>query len=242
MADDSRIVVTFENHPVLNPSASKEKGRPVYDDMEVCRIRMAGDRQNAPVFPADAEAPGGMVDEDTGMTTPVTYKEKYARQYAQFQKGEQQTKTGTPIEYLPFLSPAKVKELKGLNIYTAEALAALDGQPLKSLGQGGREWKNQAQAYLDNAEGSALVTRQALEIEQLREQLELARKENQQLIPPATIDVEDGSANDVAGLSQFESWEDELIKEYIAERSGAKPRGNPNHKTLVSMADELANA
>jgi len=231
--EDSRLVVTFENHSILNEAQSKLKGRPIFEDMEVCRIRMGGDRQNSPVFPAWAEAPGGMMSED-GYAIPATYKEKYAAQYKQFKAGEIQTKAGTPIDALPFLTPAKMKELKGLHIYTAESLASLDGANLKSLGQDGRSWKNQAQAYLDNAAGSAVATRLADENAFLRQQLEeLQRAQVQPAQPAQPVDEEPAA-------SQFDGWEDDLLKEYIAEKTGSKPRGNPSHETLVRMAEEVA--
>lgn len=231
--EDTRLIVTFENFPVLNEAKSKEANRPIYEDMEVCRIRMGGDRLQAPVFPAWAEAPGG-VENENGYIVPMTYKEKYAEQYRKFKAGEVQTKEGTPLEALSFLTPARVKEFKALNIYTAESLASLEGASLKSLGQGGLEWKMKAKAYLDNAADNAAVTKLASENEFLKQQLEELRKERAQW--PA------GEAPTEAklGSSQFADWEDDLIKEWIAEKTGSKPRGNPSHDTLVKMADELA--
>lgn len=230
--EDARIVVTFENHSVLNETASKEKGRPIFEDMEVCRIRMGGDRLQSPVFPAWAEAPGGIVNED-GYSVPATYKEKYAAQYKQFKAGERQTKEGTPIEALTFLTPAKVKELKGLHIFTAESLASLDGANLKTLGQDGRSWKNQAQAYLDNAAGSAVATRLADENAYLRQQLEELQKERAQY--PAAI-ASEGEPDEDGSL---DSMSDEQLKDFIAAKSGSRPRGNPNTETLIRMAKEL---
>ena len=236
--EDTRLVVTFENHSVVNEARSRAEGSPKFDDMEVCRIRMGGDRLQAPVFPAWAEAPGGMEDEN-GYIVPCTYAEKYAEQYKRFKEGKQQTKDGTPVEYLPFLTPAKVKELKALHIYTAESLADLDGQPLKSIGQGGLEWKNQARAYLDNAKGSAVATKLALENEELRRMLDEARKEHSPPAAQATERVQENLGYD-SKPSEFETWEDELLKEHIKEKTGKAPRGNPSHATLVAMADDLA--
>lgn len=241
MAEDSRLIVTFENHPVLNESKSKEMGRPYFDDMEVCRIRMSGDRLQSPVFPAWSEAPGGIEDPETGLTRPGSYKEKYAKQYAAFKAGEQQTKDGTPLEALPFLTPAKVKELKAVHVYTAEGLADLEGANLKTLGQGGLEWKQKAKAYLENASGSAYATKLAEENLYLKQQLDALQNERAQFKAPDDERLtENLGYDDNAGKSQFEDWEDELIKEWIAEKSGSKPRGNPSHATLVKMADELA--
>jgi len=227
--EDTRLVVTFENFPKLNESLSKEAGRPIFEDLEICRIRMSGDRLQAPAFPAHAEAPGGLDDED-GYSRPGTYAEKYPEQYARFKKGEAQTQAGTPLEALPFLTPAKTKELKGLNIYTAEALAALDGQNLKTLGQGGRDWKNQAQAYLDNASGSAAATRLATENEYLKQQLEELRSERAQYgTPPAEPPV----------ASEYETFSDDELKAYIKLKTQVAPRGNPSHSTLVAMAEAI---
>lgn len=232
--EDTRLIVTFENFPVLNEARSREANRPIYDDMEVCRIRMGGDRLQAPVFPAWAEAPGGGENAE-GYIVPMTYAEKYAEQYRKFKAGEVQTKDGTPIEALTFLSAAKVKELKALNIYTAESLASLEGANLKSLGQGGLEWKTKAKAYLDNAAGSATVTKQASEIEFLKQQLEELRKERAQW--PATERVTENLG--YGDPDQEESKTDAELKDLIEEKTGSRPRGNPSRETLIKMVKDL---
>lgn len=236
--DDSRIIATFENFPVVNEGRSKEEGRPIFDDLEVVRIHMSGDRLQAPVFPAQAEVPGGIEDPETGLTRPGTYAEKYAKQYEQFKKGIRQTKSGTPIEALSFLTPAKVKELKAQNVFTAEALADLDGQPLKALGQGGREWKNQARAYLDNAAGSANVTKMASELEFYKAEVERMKSEQTQFRQV----LDENRLNENLGYgASLEGMSDGELRAYIAEKSGAKPHGNSTRATLLSMAQELTN-
>jgi hypothetical protein len=232
--EDTRLIVTFENFPVLNEAKSKEANRPIYEDMEVCRIRMGGDRLQAPVFPAWAEAPGGGENAE-GYIVPMTYAQKYAEQYRKFKAGEVQTKEGTPIEALTFLSAAKVKELKALNIYTAESLASLEGASLKSLGQGGLEWKTKAKAYLDNAAGSAVVVKQASEIEFLKQQIEELRKERAQW--PATERVTENLG--YGDPDQEESKTDAELKDEIEQKTGSRPRGNPSRETLIKMIKDL---
>lgn len=232
--EETRLIVTFENFPVLNEAKSREANRPIYEDMEVCRIRMGGDRLQAPVFPAWAEAPGGAENED-GYIVPMTYKEKYAEQYRKFKAGEVQTKDGTPLEALSFLTPARVKEFKALNIYTAESLASLEGASLKSLGQGGLEWKTKAKAYLDNAAGSANVTKLASENEFLKQQLEELRKERAQW--PATERVTENLG--YGDPEQEESKTDAELKDLIEEKTGSRPRGNPSRETLIKMVKDL---
>lgn len=40
--------------------------------------------------------------------------------------------------------------------------------------------------------------------------------------------------------AEIEAMDDEALKVYIANETGSRPRGNPNHDTLVAAAKELA--
>jgi hypothetical protein len=80
----------------------------------------------------------------------------------------------------------KRRELKALGVNTVEQLASLDGTPLKQLGMGGREMKNQAQAYLDNAAGSADVTNLAAQVAALTQQLSEERHLREEYMKPPT--------------------------------------------------------
>lgn len=219
---DALVVPRFYIHTTENKAKSKQAGRPIFDDMEVVEVRFAGNRQTVSVFPAHAVC-GERQDED-GDTHKMTYAERWPDQYKRFKAKSQQIAEGTPVDELPFLTQAKRSELKALSIYTAEALAALDGTELKNLGQGGRDLKNQAQAYLDNAAGSADVTKMAAQIAELT-----------QLVAELRSDKPQGST-----VSEFESWTDQQIKDWIEEKISERPKGNPSHATLVKRADEIA--
>ena len=222
--DEARVVPKFFNHIIENKAASKEAGRPIFDDMEAVEVRFAGNRQTVSVFPAHAIC-GQHQDPETGDFRPMTYAERWPDQYKRFKAKSQQIAAGTPVDELPFLTQAKRSELKALSIYTAESLAALDGNELKNLGQGGRELKNQAQAYLDNASGSANVTRMAAELEDVKQQLAELRAEK---------------ATAPEAVSPFAAWEPDQIKDWIEQQINERPRGNPSHATLVKRADEIA--
>jgi hypothetical protein len=233
MADNKDLVFPqFKILTTKNDAKSKEKGRPIYDDLEVCEIRMAANKQTVAVFPAHEVS--GWVDGEDGTRIEQTYAMRYPEQYKKFKAGEAQAMSGTPLEELPFLTQSKRMELKALNIYTAEALSMLDGQNLKLLGIGGRELKNQAIAYLDNASGSADVTKLASDnvllkdqIAELREQMAALQK---QAVPPQP------------SVSAFDDWADADLKDHIEKATGARPRGNPSHATLVGMANSLEQA
>lgn len=217
---DALVIPKFFIHTTENKAKSKVAGRPIFDDIEAVEVRFAGNRQTVSVFPAHAIC-GERQDED-GDTSTMTYAERWSDQYKRFKAKAQQIAAGTPIDELPFLTQARRSELKALSIFTAEALAALDGLELKNIGQGGRELKNQAQAYLDAASGTADVTGMAAKIEELTQLVAELRAEKPDV-----------------GTSQFASWEPDQIKDWIEEKIGERPRGNPSLATLVKRADEI---
>ena len=226
MANQDLIVPRFFVHTMPDAKATKQAGRPMFKDMECVEIRMAANKQTVAVFPAHDT---WKWDEIDGVRQPITYAMRFPEQYKRFKANEAQAMSGTPLEELPFLTQAKRSELKALSIYTAEALASLDGTPLKQLGMGGRELKNQAQAYLSRATDSAAVTRLAAEVEQLRAALAATQQ------TPA----EPASTEQATVASPFNDMDDEALKEWIKDASGSRPRGNPSHETLVRMCDEI---
>lgn len=231
---DKLLVARFYAEPVQNAEKSQRAGRPIFDDVEMCEIRSAGNKQTVWAFRAHEiwkEKPNQF-----GIVEPITYAMRFQSQYQQFKAGEAQTMEGTPLSEAPFLTQGKRLELKALSIHTLEQLAALDGNPLKQLGIGGRELKNQAMAYLEKAAGTADVTRLAADVAGLREAVSEKDKELAQL-REALLAKTEGKAP--AAASPFADWEDADLKNWLAEQTGAKPKGNPSHASLVQMADEV---
>src|SRR4051812_12241060 len=163
---DASLLVLFRNFAVKNDSKSALEGRPIYDDAEVCEIRFPGRRDWQP-FLATAVSHWA-VDPETGGQMKVTYAERFARQYQQFKAHTAQTKSGTPIAHAPFLTEGRRAELRALNIYTVETLAAIDGQELKNLGQGGRDLKNRAMEFIAEAKTQAPSLQMQAELDALR--------------------------------------------------------------------------
>src|SRR5262245_55712118 len=224
MARDARgIVAIFRNHIEKNERASAEAGRPIYDDVEVIEMRFAGSK-TVSVFPALSFSHWD-IDEETGEQKKVTYAEWFPRQYQQYKARERQTKAGTPLDYLPFLSDGKRAELRALNIYTAEALAIVDGQELKNLGPGGREWKNQAVAFLETSTGEARMI-------QLEAELDRLKARNQVLEDDAQARKNDPK------IAEYESMTDDQLRAHVKAITGVEPKGNLPRKTLIRMAEE----
>ena len=209
--NDALVVPFFKSVAVEDEKASKKAGRPIFKDMEVVEIRIAGDRNFAPVFPAHSM--WRRVDGDE-----ITYADRWPDAYARFKEGQEQVAHGTPLSELPFLTEGKRQELRGLKVYTAEALASLDGKNLTNLGPKGREFKDQAAAYLERAKGVATDTALRARIEELE----------------ALV------ANGGGSTGAEDQSERDILKAQIAEKTGAKPRGNPSVETLREMLAELA--
>lgn len=234
LATENLTVATFETLSVKNDRKSKEAGRPIYDDQIVCKLRYSANKQTVGVFPAH-EIFKWLDDPETGERTPLTYALAYPDQYRAFMNGEAQFASGTPLSELPFMNQGKRLELKAINIHTAEALAAIDGNALKMLGQGGRTLKEQAQAFLDSAAGTADVSSLAAENAELRSRLAALEAKVSGGSRAAVGDVE----TEVPSESPFQIMDDEDIVNWLIESSGRTPAEGLSHAALVKLADEV---
>ena len=256
VGDTSHLFIEFKPEKVENAAKTKEAGRPIFDDIELCSIQHVGDQKTW--FVAPAEERSIYVRDPGGSGHYATYAECYYEHYRAFKEGQARAQSGTPVEELPFLSAAKRGELKALNIHTAEALAGLEGTPLTKLGMGGREMKNQAQAYLDRAKEGAMDAKLAAQNARLQDEIEKMRETlanvMEKLSPTARKKIEAEEAEEeeeerqeeaaaAAGeLSEFEAWSDDDLRAFIKEKTGTGVRGQPAHSTLVTMAEEAASA
>jgi hypothetical protein len=231
MEDFSHLHVEFFTDAVHNVRKSAEEGRPIYDDVEKVRIRLAGDPKSVLVAPAHSAS--SMRDPQTNER--LTYAQLHRGPYEAFKRNEAYIGTGTPLSELTFLTASKRKELAGMNIHTAEALAGLDGANLSRLGMGGRELKTQAEAWIAKATGSAGISKLAAENEALKARLD-AMEAMMAGNAPAK-DVQAVKLSDV--VSPFSDWDDDTIRAWIVEQGGENPHHKCSHDTLVAKADEL---
>lgn len=235
MEETKHLHIEFFTEPKQDKRRSKEEGRPIYKDEEFVRIKFVGDPKRELVAPAKDKfrrAPEGGY---------LTYADAYPRHYEAFKKGQELIGEGTPLAELPFLTEAKRAELKALNIHTAEALAHLDGANLQRLKMGGRDLKNQAQAWIEKANGSADLTRFAAENASLHEQIEALKAQMSDLM--VSHEARQDSARRAVQASDtpspFSDWDDDTIRVWIEEQGGEKPHHKCSHETLVQKADEL---
>ena len=222
---DASLVALFHHHALKNEARSVKEGRPIFDDIEVVDVRIAGSR-NFSVFPATAFSHWEN-NPLTGEQTAVTYAERFSRQYQQFKMQMTQTKSGTPLAHVPFLTEARRAELRALNIYTVEQLAAIDGQELKNLGQHGRDLKNKAQEYIAESKALAPSTEMAAELEALRARNTVLEDDAKLLAKADKVDTD------------FDDMNLEQLREYITTNSGHAPHGSIGRKTLIRMAADV---
>lgn len=218
LKDDDKLTATFRHHKVINHGKSEAAKERVYDDMEICEIRMPANRNSIPCFPAHFVS-HWLENPETGEKEPVTYAMRFAKQYDRFLKNQNQVQEGTPLSRVEGITDAQVLRLKAHGILTAEQMAFLDGPPLKNLGMEGRPLKNLCQAHLDKAKNTQDELR--AEIAELRAKL---------------------NAKDGVGEPQEENTDGPSIadlKAKIKELSGSAPRGNPSRETLERMVSEL---
>lgn len=220
---DATLVPVFKVLARKNEARTTEAGRLICDDVEICEIRFPGSR-NIFVFPATAISQWTN-NSETGEQTAVTYAERFARQYQQFKAHAAQTKTGTPLTEVPFLTEGRRAELRAQNVYTLEQLAAVDGLELKNLGNGGRDLKNKAMEYIEDSKGRAVDTRLAAELEALRAKNAVLEDDVQRLKE--------------ASEGEFAEMSIEQLRDYITSNSGHAPQGTINRKGLLRMAMSL---
>ena len=232
------VNVRFFIHATRNEARSKAESRPVFEEMEVCELSYPGNKTSTHVAPATAVCEWAETSDEYGMSREeITYAMKYNGQYLKFKAGDVASMGGTPLEELTFLSVSKRLELKALKVHSAETLAGLDGNALKMLGQGGRDMKVQAQAYLDSAMKNASAT-------QLHEALS-SRDDKIAKLEAALKELSADRPTKKSGktetkASEFDSFESADIINWIADSDPAHgfTETTPREKLIV-RADEI---
>ena len=149
------VTPLFFIEPVKNEAKSKEAGRPIFDEVEIVRLLVAGDQYNQVTHPADSEY----------------IQQRFPDEYRRWKEKKQERHvSGTPLRQWPLLSSGNVAEFEALNIFNVEGLANI---PETSIGKvmGLREWRAKAQAWLATAKDGAEVARIAEENLGLKDQL-----------------------------------------------------------------------
>ena len=229
---DANVVALFKMLAIKDEPESIKQGRPIFEDVEACELRYPGSK-NVGCFPATSFS--HWAKDADGTPYKMTYAERFRRQYQQFKAQAVQTKAGTPLTYAMFLTEARRAELRAQNIYTVEQLADIDGIELKNLGMGGREFKNKAQEYLEEARRGAPNSQMIAELEAMRAKNALLEEDLQSIKSRAANDLQSQAPS---SDDKFSGMDMQQLCDFVTTNTGQEPIGaaKMNRKTLERLA------
>lgn len=133
---DEQSLVKFFKHPELSKFKSTGAGLPVYDDVVMVSVIQPGEK------------------EETKVLATEWHKRRFPKQWENFEKGLEQTASGTPLDHLFPSEPGMILTLKSFNIFTVQQLAHVSDTAINNLPMG-RTLVDRAKAYLGSAEGGS---------------------------------------------------------------------------------------
>lgn len=131
-AKDDQLLVKFFRHPELSHQKSKEKGMPIYDDVDMISVIQPGEKEEIKV----------MADE--------FHKRRFPKQWDAYKAGIEQHQSGTPLEHLFPAEPGTLLTLKSFNVFTVQQLANISDSSMGNIPMG-RTLSDKAKAYLSSA-------------------------------------------------------------------------------------------
>lgn len=165
---DNRLYVEFYVDAVHNPYKSAQEGRPIYDEVNFIKIQSPGDRLSSVVQKVND-----------------LHKQRFPKQWAQFQNGQKQAVSGTPLEMWPQMTIGMVASLKAMNITTVEQLAELSDTNASHI-MGNHELRRKAKNFLEAAAGEAVNTKLEAELGKRDEEIALLKSQMEQLLAAQT--------------------------------------------------------
>lgn len=161
---DRSLSVMFYKKPIQNNYETQQKGRPIFDEVDMVRIYLPGDEKNV----VDTYARDD-------------HKERFPRQWAHYKnkmEGDQQLVGKTPLTEWPRLSTAQVEELRAMKFFSVDDIANANDGVLARLGmvagQSPFAFREAAQRFLKIAAAAEVDTKQA-------EALDAVTKENAEM-------------------------------------------------------------
>ena len=140
----------FHKKAVENPSATKEKGRPVFEEKDYVQIIIPGERDIA------------------DRVVNSNDLKRWPEQWKAYQDNENVSVSGTMLDQITLFNKAEIATFSSLNIKTVEQLSEIGENVFSKLGPGARDYKKKAQDYLKQAAKSALLN----EIQDLKHQVD----------------------------------------------------------------------
>lgn len=154
-------VPEFFMEPEEQTFESKQKGRPIFKDVEKVRIWIPGDTKNCPVEVVNDE-----------------HKARWPAQYQAFRDGVEAPLEGTPLQDWPPIKASQIREFAHFHIRTVEDLAGLNDSHLQNLPMGARDLREQAKKFLDVARnGTAPIARMLAETQAKTDENDILKRQ-----------------------------------------------------------------
>jgi hypothetical protein len=146
--------VKFFQEAVHSPAKSAELGRQIFESQDYIEIVIPGDMTNIIIRKA--------TEKDI---------ETYADTYRKYKDGLEQSAEGYPLEQWAHLTKADVLNYKSLKFSTVEQVAEMNTSSMGAVGMRATGDKKAAQAFIENSKKNGLAETQAIEIENLKNEV-----------------------------------------------------------------------
>lgn len=169
---DDKVLLRFWYDSAENAVVSAQNGRPIFDT--VLMVDLVAPAQNASTPRIELErvwSPESLAfyGWEEGTTKQYPEYQRYAKYIEDFKRNHTQMELGgTPLKEWPRITKGLVATLAAINVHTVEQVAAIPDANLEVLGMGGRELRDQAVAFLQQAAGSADTSKLVAEVASLR--------------------------------------------------------------------------
>lgn len=227
--------VEFERRAVENKSESLAQGRWVGKDVDYAVITPPHSRDIV-YLTVDAWW-NTMKREIARGNMKKEWLDGYQKKYQMWLQGQELPPDGTPIKNWSAISPAEVKTLTGLNIYTVEDLALCNENDMRHIGMGARSLIDKAKAWIKSTKDHGSVTLEnsnlKKENENLKAELETLKKK---LNVPKMSLVDNNKTITKDELFGEDSMED-AVKMY-QERFGKKPHHKMKLETIMAELEK----
>ncbi len=163
-ANPKRLIPRFFLSIKQDPVASEKEGRAICIEREMIEIRV----------------PGNVKDTYTDRVT-AEWKNKYPEEYKHWKATQNRLVQGTPLKECPKITNVRAAELNIAGILTCEQLVGLDDSQMQKCGMDTRKLIAEVNAWMQAAKDTALVTKQASEIEGYKAQVADLKRQIQEL-------------------------------------------------------------
>lgn len=162
----AKCMAEFDIRAVRNNFRSQQEGRDIWEDREYITIFIPGDAKTVVEREATAED-----------------KARFAREYNGWKEAGTNIQDGTPLKEWTRMTPALVRMLNSINIFTVDQLAGLVGNDAKiqNIGMGGRALVDEAAAWIASAKDTSVISSLRGEVEQLKALVSTLEKNNTEL-------------------------------------------------------------